>query len=138
MNTYGGANIWIVLIWLWTWKINPWALRTTTQDTFQMWLCIVWWWIYRNCCHCHVICYLKHMIYIWHDSILICLKWTIVHSTRRYFLCITALIFQLFKKRSHYDNNGECMILADMQHSHTHTQILLRGHIFELGWKNIP
>ena len=31
MKWYGGANIWIVLIWFWTWKIYPRILRTKKQ-----------------------------------------------------------------------------------------------------------
>ena len=80
----------------------------------------------------HVIFCLKYMLFMWHDIIFICPKQIIVNSTRLSVLWITALIFNFFKKCPHHDNNDECMLLADMQHSHPH--ITLYPEVIILSW----
>ena len=62
------------------------------------------------------------------------LEWIQSHSsncTRNSNFCITDLVLTL-KKSSHHDNNDECMLLEDMQHSHS--QIILHPEVIYLSW----
>ena len=72
------------------------------------------------------------MLTMWHDRIFICLEKAIRRFTRPFILRITTLIFKFFKKRSRNDNNDECMLLEDMQHSQQH--MTLYQEVIFLSW----
>ena len=126
MKTYCWANIWIVLIWFWTWKINLCKLCTTMKHIFPMRERKIWWWIRTHCFHRHVRWYLKHMLTMWHDRVLyVSNKWLAISSDLLF--CALQLLFLIFPtKQPRHDNKDECMIFADMQHSHPHMNLYLK------------
>ena len=49
------------------------------------------------------------------------------------FCALQLLSFNFFKKHSRHDNNYECMLLADMQHSHPHITMYWEVTFFSWG-----
>ena len=86
----------ILIICLLIRKINTYIFGRKTQYTFTVWQCIIWMWICKYCCFCHIICFGINMTPMWHDCIFICLIYVIWFFVRPFVLSIIYLIFDFF------------------------------------------
>ena len=131
-KTYFWTDRGIVFIWLFTWKINTGTLFTTTKKYFQ----------YVNAYF--DVGYARIFAIAMSDDVLnICLpcgRIEFLYVSKSRFAVSPDLLFcalQLWslsfsKKRSRNDNNDECMLLEDMQHSQQH--MTLYQEVIFLSW----
>ena len=115
----------ILIICLLIRKINTYIFGRTTQYTFTVWQCIIWLWICKYCCFCHIICFGINMTPMWHDCIFICFIYVIWFFVRPFVLSIIGLIFDFFCYQSRHDSNDEYILLEDIQHSWSHMTLYI-------------
>ena len=104
-------------------NIDTWTVSTTPQYTFTVLKCMIRLRICAHCSFCHIRCFGINMMPMWHDSIFICFIYVMCFLTRPSALRILALSFSFFKYLSQQDNNAECILLEEMQHSQPHINL---------------